>query len=119
MKLPIIAALRSERHLTQQEIADALNVPKRTYAAWERGENDFPIDVLIALADFYGVTVDYLLGRVPMDVVVKNEKPPAQAEGEERVSVTIPDDLPQPVLDARLAEFVRQIVNQELTKKKL
>ena len=111
--------LRKSKRFTQKEIGDLCGVSDISVYKWETNRAEPNVDTLCKLADIYGVTVDYLLGRVPMDVVVKNEKPPAQAEGEERVSVTIPDDLPQPVLDARLAEFVRQIVNQELTKKKL
>lgn len=41
----------------------AINVPQRTYAYYESGQRMIPPRVLCALADFYGVSVDYLLKR--------------------------------------------------------
>ena len=38
-------------------------VPQRTYAYYESGQRTVPPEVLIALANFYGVSVDYILGR--------------------------------------------------------
>ncbi len=110
--------LRKAKRYTQKEIGEMCGVSDISVYKWETNRAEPNIDTLCKLADIYGVSLDCLLGRVPMDVVVKNEKPPALAEGEERVSVTIPDGLPQPELDARLAEFVRQIVRQELTQRK-
>jgi len=58
-----IRNLRNDRDLTQTEVGNAINVPQRTYAYYETGERMVPPHVLGALADFYGVSVDYLLGR--------------------------------------------------------
>jgi transcriptional regulator with XRE-family HTH domain len=57
-----IRALREDRDLTQAEIGRAINVPQRTYAYYESGQRMIPPQVLIALAKFYGTSVDYLLG---------------------------------------------------------
>ena len=55
--------LREDHDLTQKAVGDAINVPQRTYAYYESGQRMIPPRVLCALADFYGVSVDYLLGR--------------------------------------------------------
>ena len=58
-----IRDLREEADLTQAQVGKAINVPQRTYAYYESGERMIPPQVLCALADFYQVSVDYLLGR--------------------------------------------------------
>lgn len=57
-----IRNLREDADLTQAEVGKKINVPQRTYAYYESGERMIPPQVLIALAQFYGVSVDYLLG---------------------------------------------------------
>ena len=58
-----IRALREDADLTQAKVGLAINVPQRTYAYYESGERMIPPHVLCALADFYSVSVDYLLNR--------------------------------------------------------
>ena len=58
-----IRSLRKDADLTQVKLGDAINVPQRTYAYYESGQRMIPPSVLCALADFYGVSVDYILGR--------------------------------------------------------
>jgi transcriptional regulator with XRE-family HTH domain len=62
-KYPRIRNLREDSDLTQQPVGAAVNVPQRTYAYYESGQRMVPPHVLCALADFYKVSVDYLLGR--------------------------------------------------------
>lgn len=57
-----IRNLREDADLTQAEIGEQINVPQRTYAYYERGERMIPPQVLIALAQFHQVSIDYLLG---------------------------------------------------------
>lgn len=54
--------LREDRDLTQQIIADMLNVSQTTYSRYESGTLDIPTDSLIKLAEFYGTSIDFLLG---------------------------------------------------------
>jgi transcriptional regulator with XRE-family HTH domain len=61
-KFERIRNLREDTDLTQAEVGKQINVPQRTYAYYESGERMIPPQVLIALAQFYGVSVDYLLG---------------------------------------------------------
>ena len=58
-----IRDLREDADLTQRAVGEAINVPQRTYAYYESGERMIPPQVLCALADFYKVSVDYILGR--------------------------------------------------------
>lgn len=55
--------LREDHDLTQKELGEAINLPQRTYSSYETGNRMIPPEVLCALADFYGVSVDYLLRR--------------------------------------------------------
>ena len=55
--------LREDRDLRQRELAEILNVSQTTYSRYENGEFDIPSAALIKLADFYNVSVDYILGR--------------------------------------------------------
>lgn len=58
-----IRNLRIDHGYTQQNVADYLNVKQNTYSQYEIGVLSWPVDVLTSLADLYGVSVDYLLGR--------------------------------------------------------
>ena len=55
--------LREDHDKTQAEIAEVLGTSQTMYARYERGANELPIRHLITLADYYGVSTDYLLGR--------------------------------------------------------
>ena len=55
--------LREDHDKTQQQIADILGTSQTMYARYERGANELPLRHLLVLADYYGVTVDYLRGR--------------------------------------------------------
>ena len=55
--------LRIDHDLAQQEIADKLGCKREVYRRYEKGIRTIPIDYLIILADFYNVTIDYLVGR--------------------------------------------------------
>ena len=59
-----IRDLREDADLTQKQVGEPINVPQRTYAYYESGQRMVPPQVLCALADFYNVSVDYILGRV-------------------------------------------------------
>ncbi len=53
--------LRDDHDLTQEQIADYLGVEQQTYSAYETGRSAFPLPVVVALADLYKVSLDYLL----------------------------------------------------------
>lgn len=63
LKYKRIRELREDRDYTQSEIGKKINISQRTYAYYESGERMVPPNVLSALADFYDVSVDYILER--------------------------------------------------------
>jgi len=54
--------LREDKDITQQKMAAYLNVTQATYSRYESGELDIPTTILIKLAKYHKVSVDYLLG---------------------------------------------------------
>ena len=58
-----VRALREDRDLKQEDIAQVLNCTQACYSNYENGKREIPYAVLNKLADFYNVSVDYLLGR--------------------------------------------------------
>ena len=60
-----IRILRQEKSLTTDDVAKAIGVSGSAYRNYERGERSPSFEILVKLADFYGVTTDYLLGREP------------------------------------------------------
>ena len=58
-----IRDLREDHDLKQINVAQFLNMSQTGYSKYETGENDIPTHVLIKLANFYQVSIDYLLGQ--------------------------------------------------------
>ena len=55
--------LREDSDLTQKEVAEMLHIRQNTYSQYENGHRQIPIPLLIKLAEYYGVSVDYILRR--------------------------------------------------------
>ena len=67
-----IRDLREDHDLSQQQVANYLQMKQPQYSRNERGERDVPTDVLIRLAKLYNTSTDYLLG------LTKNPAPPSK-----------------------------------------
>lgn len=108
--------LRKQRKLTQSDLAEIIGVSQVTMGRYETGEREMPYETLFQLADFFGVTIDEILGRVPMDVtVIKENAPPI---GEDEYEIVIEPDEPIPSTDD-LERRITEIVQRELQKKGL
>ncbi|RFB31383.1 XRE family transcriptional regulator [Brevibacillus sp. VP] len=59
-----LKAARKAKKLTQHELSQLVGINRSTYAKYETGGNEPDNDTLQKLADFFGVSIDYLLGRV-------------------------------------------------------
>lgn len=59
----IIRELREERELKQKQVAQILGITQQSYSNYETGAHEFPSRHLVRLAEYYGVTTDYLLGK--------------------------------------------------------
>ena len=72
-----IAALRKANGMTQQDVADRLNVSNKAVSRWERGECAPDLYAIPALAEMFGVTCDELLKgeRIPKSVSTEKQEP--------------------------------------------
>ena len=55
--------LKNSKKLLQKQVAEGSKIPLRTYQRYENGEREPTMSALVALADFFNVSADYLLGR--------------------------------------------------------
>lgn len=62
MYLKRLRELREDRDKTQTEIAKILGMKQSQYSRYENGIRDIPLDSLVTLAKYYGVSTDYILG---------------------------------------------------------
>lgn len=63
MQFQRLEDLRVDHDKTQQEIADMLGCQREVYRRYEKGTRTIPVEYLIKLSRFYGVSVDYILGE--------------------------------------------------------
>lgn len=63
MKITKIRDLREDNDLKQKDLAKYLCIDQSTYSDYENGRINVPIEQLIKIADYYNVTLDYLVGR--------------------------------------------------------
>ena len=63
MEINRLRDLRDDHDKSQRESAEVLNMHRSVYRRYESGERETPAWVVVKLADFYGVSTDYLLGR--------------------------------------------------------
>lgn len=59
--MEVLKSLRKQQKVNQEEIAKLLNVTTQAYSRYERGERELGYDSLIKLADYFDVSVDYLI----------------------------------------------------------
>ncbi len=55
--------LRIQKKLSQEDIANYLNISRQAYCRYENNQREISLDTLCKLADFYNETTDYILGR--------------------------------------------------------
>ena len=58
-----IEDLRIDNDLTQKQVADLLHCQREVYRRYEKGIRELPLSYAIILADYYNVSLDYLVGR--------------------------------------------------------
>ncbi len=63
MKYERVKELRKEKKKNQAEVGNDLGVTQRAYSHYEAGDRDMSPEFLISLADYYNVSIDYILGR--------------------------------------------------------
>ena len=63
MYFPRLRDLWEDADLSQKQVAEILHIQQTVYSRYERGYQTIPVEHLLVLADYYHVSVDYLLGR--------------------------------------------------------
>ena len=63
--------MREDNDLTQKQISEMLLCDQSLYSKYERGERETPLKILVALADYYKVSIDYLIGRTDNPEIIK------------------------------------------------
>lgn len=69
-----LKTLRTREKLTQEEFADKLGIKRATYANYENGVTEPPIKILVSIADFFDVSIDYLLNRDFNKIISSDEQ---------------------------------------------
>lgn len=106
--------LREKHGLTKRELCEKTGISERAYLTYEFGEREPKISVVQKLADFYGVTTDYLLGREPaperddLSTAVKNSGVEELEDILIRRYLELPNAQRQAVLD-----FLRRAIQEE------
>ena len=63
MKFQRIQDLRTDADMSQKQLSEILHISQRSYSHYETGSRNIPVEMLIRLAYYYDISVDYLIGR--------------------------------------------------------
>ena len=63
MKFQRIQDLRTDADMSQKQLSEILHISQRSYSHYETGSRNIPVEKLIRLANYYDISVDYLVGR--------------------------------------------------------
>ena len=63
MKFQRIQDLRTDADMSQKQLSEILHISQRSYSHYETGSRNIPVEMLIRLANYYDISVDYLVGR--------------------------------------------------------
>ena len=63
MKFQRIQDLRTVADMSQKQLSEILHISQRSYSHYETGSRNIPVEMLIRLANYYDISVDYLVGR--------------------------------------------------------
>lgn len=109
-----IKALRNSKHLTQSQLAQALNVSKNAVYAWEAEIRKPEMDKLLELSDFFNVSLDYLVGR--------SVNPGTSGVPEPTIVAAHPTEGMPPVSSEEMQEIIKKayllIMQEEMKNKK-
>ncbi len=111
----VLKTLRKNRNVTQQEVAEAINVDRVSYTRYENGTRTPTSEVLVALAKFYNCTTDYLLGLTSEPNLVNMTNLPKEltAEGIEALEIT-----QEAMAEGLSAQDIKDIIEMALKLRK-
>lgn len=111
----VIKQLRKEKKLKQWEIAELFNVDRTTVGKWETGNNKPNADMLVLIADYFGVSTDYLLGISNVREESPNKKEPINTDGlsdNKKALITFAKTVPEDKA-AMILQVMKSIVEAE------
>lgn len=85
--------VRKSRRLTQAQVAEGVNCSASTLSRYETGKRQPPLDMLVRLADFFDVSLDYIFGRTPPDSSALSSYEKDMLESFRNVPDTVQDDI--------------------------
>lgn len=104
--------LRKQKKLSQSALAEIVGMSQATVASWENGTRKPDVETVSYLADYFGVTVDYLMGRDEPTQEERAEVPPHLMESYELLRQLTPEEF------ADIAELARfKLYQRQNTKK--
>lgn len=68
----VLRYFRKFHGLTQKDVSDVLGISQQTYAGYESGKHQPNLETLIRIADFYHLSLDYLVCRYPKQAIIQN-----------------------------------------------
>lgn len=105
--------LRSQENKTQQQVADYLGITRPAYTAYEKGNRTPDYDLLTKIADYFGVSTDYLLGRTDIPEMA-GSRPAEPRETPLHIRMGIPDEKYQ-----ELTPYYQKVLDWFLQRKDL
>lgn len=121
--MPKYKELRLQHGFTQEYVAEAIGVSMITYIRYENGERQVKVPELLALAQLYHVSVDYILGLSDSPVVIDTKKDPSpeeRAQAVEAAAAALDDQPPAALTDEdwqRLKLYVDSAIDRALDKR--
>jgi transcriptional regulator with XRE-family HTH domain len=104
--------LRARKKITQEELAQKIGSSRANVSSWEIGRAEPDNDTLIKIAEFFGVTTDYLLGKNSPNEI-KSFLSPDALELAKRY-----DDIMTPELKEEITDYIKYRLEREVNKKK-
>lgn len=111
---------RTQNHKTQRDICDAIHIEQVTLSQYETNKRTPKLEILIALADLFDVSVDYLLGRIDTPKHSFTSSSPNFAPFSEKTKVMIRsfEELDVDNQDIMIGEIKKLLKQQRLEEKR-
>lgn len=89
-----LKTIREEKGLSRKDVAEKAGIPYTTYVKYETGEREPVLSSLMKLADFYQISLDYLVGRAPQTDPMKPlvSQSDLSAEAQEALYLSLPEE---------------------------
>lgn len=109
----VLKELRTKKHLTGEELGNALNVTKVAISNWENGNRTPDTEMLKKIANYFDVSLDYLLGNASQNETPKLDES-IKTIAAHRININ--EDLPDEAI-AKINDFIRMVENDYKNEK--